>query len=51
MLHELLLVPVFTYGSKTIIWREEERSRIRAALMDNLRGLLSIKKIYEVLNI
>ena len=24
VLHESLLVPVFTYGSDTMIWREEE---------------------------
>ena len=30
VLHDLLLVPVLMYGSKTMIWREKERSRIRA---------------------
>ena len=25
VLHESLLVPVLTYGSETIIWREKER--------------------------
>ena len=30
VLHESLLVPVFTYGSETMIWREKERSRIRS---------------------
>ena len=30
VLHESLLVPVLTYGSETMIWREKERSRIRA---------------------
>ena len=28
VLHESLLVPVLTYGSKTLIWREKEKSRI-----------------------
>ena len=27
--HEALLLPVLLYGSKTIIWREKEMSRIR----------------------
>ena len=37
-------------GSETMIWREKERSRIRAVQMDNLRDLLSIKRIDRVLN-
>ena len=37
VLHESLLVPVITYDSETMIWREKERSRIRAVQMDNLR--------------
>ena len=28
VLHESLLVPVLTYGSETMIWRKNERSRI-----------------------
>ena len=35
--HQSLLVPVLTYGSETMIVREEERSRIWAVQMDNLR--------------
>ena len=38
VLHEALLVPVLMYVSETVIWREKERSRIRAVQMDNLRG-------------
>ena len=30
VLHESLMVYVLTYGSETMIWREKERSRIRA---------------------
>ena len=30
VLHETLLIPVFTYSSETILWKENERSRIRA---------------------
>ena len=47
--HETLLVPVLTYGSETMIWKEE-RSRIRAAQTDNRRGLLGIKGMDRVLN-
>ena len=31
------------YGSETMLWKE--RSRIRAVHIDNLRGLLSIRRI------
>ena len=37
VLHESLLVPVLTYGSEKMIWREKERSRIRAVQVDNLK--------------
>ena len=40
VLHETLLLPVLMYGSETMLWKEEERSRIKAVQMDNLRGLL-----------
>ena len=37
VLHETLLIPVLTYGSETMLWKENERSRERAVQMDNLR--------------
>ena len=49
-LHEILLVPVLMYGSETMLWKGKGRSRIRAVQMDNLRGLLSIRKMDTVLN-
>ena len=45
ILYESLLVPVLTYGHETLIWREKERSRIRAVQMDNIRGLLGIRRM------
>ena len=48
VLHESLLVPVLTYSSETMIWREKERSRIRAVHMDNLRGLPGIRQLCGV---
>ena len=30
VLHETLLVPIFMYGSKTMLWKDKERSRIMA---------------------
>ena len=50
VLHESLLVPVLNYGSETMIWREKEGSRIKAVQMDNLRGLLGIKRMDKVPN-
>ena len=48
--HETLLVPVITYGSEAILWQEKERSWIRAVQMDNLRGLLGIRRMNRVPN-
>ena len=50
VLNVTLLVPVLSYGSKTLLWKGKERSRIRAIQMDTLRGLLSIRKMDRVLN-
>ena len=33
-----------------LLWNEKERSSIRAVQMDNLRGLLDIRKMDRVLN-
>ena len=50
VVHKSLLVPVVTCGSETRIWREKERSRIRAVHVENHRGLLGIKGMNKVLN-
>ena len=49
-LRETLLVPILIYGSETMLWKEKERSRIRAVQMDNLGGLLGIRKMARVPN-
>ena len=41
-------MPVRMYGSETMIRKEKERSR--AVQMDNLRGLLGIRRIDKVPN-
>ena len=52
VLHESLLVLALMYGSETIIWKEKERSsRIRVLEMDNLRGLLGIRRVDKVPNV
>ena len=43
-------MPVLTYGSETVIWREKERTRISAVQMGNLRGLLGIRRMNKVPN-
>ena len=30
VLYQTLLVPVLTYGNETMLWKEKERSRIKA---------------------
>ena len=50
VLDEKFLVPVLTYGDEKIIWREKEKSTIRVVQMDNLRGLLSIRRMDKVPN-
>ena len=43
-------MPVLTYGSETMLWRVKERSRTRAVQMDNLKGLLGIRRMDKVPN-
>ena len=35
------------YDSENMLWKEKERSRVRAVQMDNLKGLLCIRRIYR----
>ena len=50
VLYETLLAPVLIYGSRTMYWKEKQRSRIRAVQMDNLRGLLGTMMMDKVPN-
>ena len=50
ILHETLLLSVLMYGSETMLWKQKERSRVRAIQMDNLRGLLRIRRMDRVPN-
>ena len=50
VLHETLLVPVLIYGSGTMLCKEKEISRVRTVQMDNLRGLLNIRRMDRVPN-
>ena len=42
-------MPVLMQGSETTIWKEEN-PRIRAVQMDNLRGLVGIRRMDKVPN-
>ena len=50
VLHETLLVPALTYGSVKMLWREKEKSRVRGVQMENLRGILGIRRMDKVPN-
>ena len=50
LVHEALLVPVLMYGNETLIFKEKERSRIRAVQTDSLRILLGIKRMGKLPN-
>ena len=41
---------VLTHGNKTMKWRKKERFRILGVRMDNLRGLLGIRRMDKVPN-
>ena len=43
-----MLVPV--YGGESMILKKKKRSRVRAVQMDNLRGLLDIRRMNKVPN-
>ena len=47
VLHETLIVPVLMYGSETKLWKEE-RSRVRAVEMNNLKGLLGVRRMDRI---
>ena len=44
------MLPVLTYGSEKTIWREKERSRIKAVQMNNLKSVLGIRRIDKIPN-
>ena len=46
---KVLPVPVLLYGGETMVWRKET-SNIRPVQMDNLKGMLGIRRINRVSN-
>ena len=43
-------MPVLTYSSERMMWREKERSRINSVHIYKLRGLLGIRRMDKVEN-
>ena len=50
VLHGSFPVPVPMYGGESMILKKKKRSRVRAVQMDNLRGLLDIRRMNKVPN-
>ena len=49
-LHETLLVIVLMYCSETVIWKDEERYRIRDVQTNNILGLVGIRRMDKLPN-
>src|SRR5678816_4114129 len=50
VLHEGMLLPVLMYSSETMVWNKRYRSKSQSAQMDNLRGVLGVKRIDKMRN-
>jgi hypothetical protein len=50
VLHESMLLPVLMYGSEAMVWNPKYRSKVQAVQMDNLRGILGVRRIDKMRN-
>ena len=50
VLQGTLLKPVLMHGSETMLWRGNERSRVRTVQIDNLRELMGIRRMDRIPN-
>src|SRR5678815_5674263 len=50
VLHEGMLLPVLLYISETMVWNKKYRCKVQCVQMDNLRGMLGVKRINKVRN-
>src|SRR5678816_2320766 len=50
VLHEGMFLPVLMYSSKTMVWNRRYRSKVQCVQMDNLRGLLGVRRIDKMRN-
>ena len=44
------LLPVLMYSSKTMVWNKRYRSKVQCVQMDNLRGVLGVRRIDKMRN-
>ena len=49
-MHEGMLIPVLMYGSESMVWSDKYRSKMQAVQMDNLRGVLGVRRIDKMRN-
>src|SRR5678815_1717427 len=50
VLHDSMLLPVLLYSSKTMVWNKKYRSKVQCVQMDNLRGVLCVRRIDKMRN-
>ena len=50
VLHEGMLLPVLLYSSETMVLNKKYRSKVQCVQMDNLRGVLGVRRINKVRN-
>src|SRR5678815_2512779 len=50
VLHEGMLLPVLLYSSETMVWNKKYRSKVQCVQMDNLRGILGVRRIDKMRN-
>ena len=45
-----MLLPVLLYSSETMVWNKKYRSKVQCVQMDNLRGMLGVRRIDKMMN-
>src|SRR5678816_3773424 len=45
VLHEGMLLPVLMYSGETMVWNKRYRSKVQCVEMDNLMGVLGVRRI------
>src|SRR5678816_3422023 len=45
-----MLLPVLLYSSETMVWNKKYRSKVQSVQMDNLRGMLGVRRIDKMRN-
>src|SRR5678815_4290715 len=50
VLHEGMLLPMLMYSSETMVWNKRYRSKVQCVQMDNLMGMLGVRRIDKIRN-